>query len=136
VESLLGRPTGDWSGRLVVWPLAREWWLDHFILGSGVSTFAGANPMKIGAHDLVLEIGAGLGLVGVLLFLCFLFFSVFRQPPLLVGSLIAVTAASYITGHWELAPAAWVLLAIFARGELTGSPGLKPARNAQRVPAA
>jgi len=119
VENVLGRPTGTWSGRLLIWPIAREWWLDHFFIGSGASTLAVANPMGIGAHNLILELGAGQGIAGVALFLAFLWFTFVKQPPLLVGSFIAVSLASYLTGHWDLAPAAWVVLALFSRADLT-----------------
>ena len=118
VEYILGRPTGTWSGRLLIWPIARDWWVDHFFIGSGASTLAVANPMKIGAHNLILELGAGQGIVGVAIFIAFLWFTFAKQPPLLVGCFIAVTMASYLTGHWDLAPAAWAVLALFSRSEL------------------
>lgn len=113
-ETLFGRTTGDLSGRLTVWPLAREWWLEHFLIGSGASTFQQSNRMEIGAHNVVLELGAGMGIIGVAIFVAFLWFALRKQSAVLVGSLVSVTAASYLTGHWELAPAAWVLLGVFA----------------------
>lgn len=119
VEGLLGRPTGDWSGRLELWPLAREWWVRHFLVGSGASTFQASNIYGVGAHNLVLEIGTGLGIVGVAIYATFLGSSLSTgdstRGALLVGSIIAVSAFSYLTGQWDASPAAWIGLAVFSR---------------------
>lgn len=120
-----GRATGDWSGRLVIWPMAREAWLDNPILGVGAGAFQATNSMGIGAHNVILELGAGLGVVGVLLFML-TFTSALRQPRqaatrrtlLLVGAFVAASAPSYLTGQWDLAPVGWFALAVFSRVSL------------------
>lgn len=128
VESFFGRETGDWSGRLIIWPIAREDWAEHFLFGGGASTFFLRGTVGVGAHNLILELGTGLGLVGVILYLLFLWSSLGKRPtaageklgPVLIGSFIAVSAFSYLTGHWELSPAAWIALAVFSRIGLLG----------------
>lgn len=128
LEGLLGRATGDWSGRLIIWPLAREDWSHHFLLGTGVSTFLTRNYLGIGAHDLILELGTGTGIIGVLIYVTFLWSSLGKRTSLagekpatiLIGCFIAVSAFSYLTGHWELSPAAFVGLAAFSRTSLIG----------------
>lgn len=114
IESLLGRPTGDWSGRLLMWPVAREAWLENPLVGSGAGTFIKTAPFEAATHNLILELGTGLGIIGVALFLSVLWFALRRRDALLVGCFIAVSASSYLTGSWDTAAAAWALLAIFA----------------------
>jgi O-antigen ligase len=108
------RSTGGLSGRLDLWPLARAWWSDHFVVGTGTSSFQGSNPFYAGAHNLILELGTGLGIVGVVGFVAMLWFALRGGDRFLVGGFIAVSAASYLTGHWEAAPAAWVGIALFS----------------------
>lgn len=114
IESLLGRSAGDWSGRLEIWPMARAWWLEHFFAGSGVSTFTNSNPLGIGAHNVILEVGAGLGLIGVALYLAFLWTTLRLADRYIAGSYIVTTIGAYLSGHWEAAPAAWLLLAVIS----------------------
>lgn len=114
VESLSGRSTGDWSGRLYLWPDARAWWLDHFIIGSGASTFQGSGGHELGAHNLVLELGTGMGVVGVALFVALLWFVLRNVTPILLGCFICTTALSYLTGHWEITTAGWIALGVFS----------------------
>lgn len=116
-ESLLGRPTGDWSGRLMIWPLARQWWLEHFIVGSGTTTFQVSNQFDSAAHNFVLELGTGLGIVGVALFVSFLWIALRgpgRVTRVLIGVFLLANAFSYLSGVWELAPAAWVGISLFS----------------------
>lgn len=120
LEGALGRPTGDWSGRLVLWPLARQWWLDHFIAGSGIGSFQSENPLGVGAHSLFLTLGVDMGLVGVALFVLLVWSSLRNTQPFLIGCFITVTAASYLTGHWETAPAAWVVLGLLSATPAAG----------------
>jgi len=129
------RSTGGLSGRLDLWPLARSWWLDHFFVGSGTSSFQSSNPYYAGAHNLVLELGTGLGIVGVVGFVLVVVVALKRGNSFLVGGFIAVSTASYLTGHWEAAPAAWVGLAIFSGSAVlnTRMPARHHNRDAARI---
>jgi O-antigen ligase len=98
IEGGTSRATGDLSGRLTTWPIAREVFGEDPLIGIGAGGFAGVNPYGIGAHDVVLEIGTGMGIVGLCLFLGTLYTALIkstrtlevRRRCLLVGSLIAV----------------------------------------------
>ena len=121
-ETALGRATGDWSGRLIIWPIARQLWGENFLLGTGAATFRLSNSLGIGAHDLILELGTGIGIVGVLIYVAILWTALGKRAAgtdprakILIGCFLAASAASYLTGHWELAPASWIGVALFSR---------------------
>ncbi|WSG39822.1 O-antigen ligase family protein [Dactylosporangium sp. NBC_01737] len=136
LDGVSGRATGDIAGRLTTWPIARDVIAEHFWFGLGSASFRFVNPFGIGAHNVVLELGAGLGAVGVVLFLGTIYAAVVhatrdadpsvRAP--LVGAFILVSGPIYMSGHWELSPAAWVALAICSRLTL-----LRPAPSAGPV---
>ncbi len=129
-ESLLGRPTGDWSGRLTIWPVAREWWLGHLLTGTGMNTFARSDNHIIGPHNVLLDLGVDLGVVGVLLFLAILWFALSKpNEKSLVGAFIAVSALGYLTGVWESTPAAWAGLAVFSSLDRSWCWGFKTAQS-------
>lgn len=116
------RATGDWSGRLVVWPIAREVWGESPLIGIGAGGFRATNPLGIPAHNMVLQTGTGLGLVGVVLLVALIWTAVswsspIRQPrrAFIVGAFLAASAPAYLTGVWETAPASWVVLAIISK---------------------
>lgn len=136
LDGVSGRATGDISGRLTTWPIARDIIADHFWLGLGSASFRSINPFGIGAHNVVLELGSGLGAVGLVLFLTTLYAAVVhatrdadpavRTP--LVGVFILVAGPIYMSGHWELSPAAWVALAVCSRlAVVRPAPPLSPA---------
>lgn len=120
------RATGDWSGRLDLWPAARLIWQEHLWGGVGAGRFAEVSGYEIGAHNVFLHLGAGLGVVGVAFYIAVWVFSL--RPPvkagpeaaLIVGSFIAASAPAYLTGYWETAPAAWMALALFSRVGVIG----------------
>ncbi len=62
------RERGDFNGRLTLWPDAREEFWDHPFLGRGVDSFAATNPLRIAAHNALLDVGTGLGVLGIALF--------------------------------------------------------------------
>jgi O-antigen ligase len=117
------RGTGDLAGRLTSWPLARQLFEEHFIVGVGAGGFPAINPYRIGAHNLFLELGTGLGLLGIVLFVGTVFTALVRSTRtveprfrnLVIGSLLAAWAPIYLSGHWELSAAAWVAIALFSR---------------------
>jgi O-antigen ligase len=113
LEAYLGRGADSWSGRLDVWPLARQQWESHFLFGTGAHSFATVDPKGIAAHNAILELGSGTGLVGVLLFLAAVILAL-RGPGrrLVAGAWIATSTLSYLTGSWEIAAPGWFTMGI------------------------
>jgi O-antigen ligase len=115
------RSTGDLSNRLNIWPFARETFVDHWLFGIGAGGFRTIGPMWTGAHNVVLEIGTGLGVVGLFLFGGVVVSCLVagtrgaRDRSLLIGALLACWTPLWLSGHWELAPAAWIVMALFSR---------------------
>ncbi len=123
-ENVFGRATGDWSGRLIIWPVARDFWAseDNFWFGAGAGAFQLSNYYQVGAHNFILELGTGMGTVGVLVYVAVLWTSLGKQATgtdprgrVLVGCFIAASALSYLTGFWDHSPAAWIGVAVFFR---------------------
>lgn len=114
------RATGDLSGRITIWPTAREAIGTGLFIGLGAGTFPSMNVLNIGAHNVLLEIGAGLGLIGILLFAA-TYIASFRASLTTphayhhAGTLLIASAPLYLSGHWELSPAAWLVLALCTR---------------------
>lgn len=123
------RATGDWSGRLVIWPWAREVWATNPWFGVGAGGFRETNAYGVAAHNIILQTGTGLGIVGVVLLLALIWTALAWTPSggehpkraLLVGAFIMASAPAYLSGVWETAPASWVVLAIFARLDVLGA---------------
>jgi O-antigen ligase len=123
VDASLTRSTGDLAGRLSVWPYAREVIRQEPLTGIGAGCFRASNPMAIGAHNVVLEVTSGLGLIGLALLAAVAYQALIagtrstepRTRRLVVGAIIAVSAPIVLSGHWELSPAAWFILALFSR---------------------
>lgn len=110
------RVTGDWSGRLIIWPIAREMWADNPLTGVGAGAFIMISGLGVGAHNVILQTGTGLGAVGVGLFIGLIWTALARnRQPLLAGAFLAASAPIYLSGMWETAPAAWIVIAIFSR---------------------
>lgn len=116
------RVTGDWSGRLVIWPMAREIWAENPVVGVGAGAFIVTNELGVAAHNFILQTGTGLGIIGVGLLLALIWTALSgkasRRTPLhlwLLGAFIAASAPLFLTGVWETAPAAWFAIAVIAR---------------------
>lgn len=115
------RATGDWSGRLSIWPLARQIWADNPFIGIGADGFRTESGWGIAAHNAILETGAGLGVIGVALLVAIVWTTLRnrdadpRLKAVLLGTFLAASAPAYLTGVWELAPASWIVLAMFSR---------------------
>ncbi|SDK43345.1 O-Antigen ligase [Cryobacterium psychrotolerans] len=131
VDADSARSTGDLAGRLTVWPAAREVLGDNILTGVGAGGFRTVSDLGIGAHNVILEIGTGTGLVGIVLFLGVYISALtsatagapIRLRSLLVGSILLVSAPMYLSGHWELSAAGWIVLALYSRiSVLQGQP--------------
>jgi O-antigen ligase len=123
-DGLWSRRTGDLAGRLTVWPRAREQISEHPIWGIGTGNFAATDHAGIFTHNLLLEIGVGLGMIGLVL-LCLFLVAAFRMTAadsparlVIVGCFVAASAPIYLSGVWELSPAGWVILALFTRAHV------------------
>ena len=113
VEAIFGRDTGDWSGRLVLWPEARALWADHVLVGSGAYTSAVQNSLGIPSHNFFLETGSGSGAVGLAIFVAVFVLALRgRERRLIAGAWISAATFCYVTGSWELAGPAWISLAL------------------------
>lgn len=117
------RGGGGLSGRLSLWPIARELWNSSPWVGNGMWAMRASNPWGVDAHSVFLEIGSALGIIGVGLFVALLWSILVtgtrsvekRVRFLVIGSLLAVSAPAYFSGAWEATPTAWMILAIFSR---------------------
>jgi O-antigen ligase len=126
LQSRLGssaRDAGDLSGRLDVWPMAREAFADRPFLGLGAGAFTDLSPLKIAAHNVILDIGTGTGVVGVALFLAVIHQSLVVETRdadvhgriLTIGAFVAATAPLLSSGYWYESPAYWVAMGVFSR---------------------
>jgi O-antigen ligase len=123
LEDFFDRSSGDLSGRLLFWPYALRSWFESPMTGIGVGAFPSTNPYYgVGAHSLVLTLGNDLGLVGLLLYggtvvAALGAASSWRVPggrPL-CGLLLVGWLPIWLTGHWELAPVAWLVVALWSK---------------------
>lgn len=125
------RATGDLSGRLNIWPVARTLWDESWLVGSGPWAMRASTNPGIDAHNFILEIGSAQGIIGVALFIALLVAALWwdnrdadpRFRKFIIGAFIAASAPAYLSGAWETTAAAWVLLMIMSR---IGAPALTP----------
>lgn len=117
VDSFSSRSTGDLSGRLVIWSDAISFIREYPIFGIGPGSFLEVGALEIGAHNIFLVIMLDTGLVGMMIFLWFLF-EVWRSFRGLgkEGQRIFFAFLMYwlpisISGHWETAPYSWGVVA-------------------------
>lgn len=112
------RDTGDLNGRFVLWPAAAHWWNQHLFIGGGSGSFRSVSPLGgVAAHNVILDVGSGLGLVGVAVYV-WLLYSVVRATRrassrvLVVGVAVAATAPLLLSGYWYQSPVLWATLAL------------------------
>lgn len=81
------------------------------------------NPLGIVAHNAILEIGVGLGIIGILLFGSILYsllvsdtrMAEYRARALAAGGLIVVSVPIFLSGSWDQSAAAWIAIALCSR---------------------
>ena len=137
------RSTGTLTGRTPLWENARAIWSENFWFGGGA--WASRATAGVDAHNVILEFGSALGVVGVVIFVLLVWASLrlnrsaTNTQTLILGGFIAVIAAPYLSGAWETSPAAWIALASFAQLQvLRGSfepPRTAPKRARSAAPA-
>ena len=123
VHASFGRETGDLNGRLSVWPLARSALDDRFWFGHGAGAFPALNLRGIFAHDVLLDVGTSVGVVGIAVYLVLMWSSLIsgtrgvpsRLRSALLGSLFCALVPPLLTGYWYQAPAAWVVIALYSQ---------------------
>ena len=114
------REDGDLNGRLRIWPQARQLFEDRPILGHGAGTFQAMNPLHIGAHNAFLEIGSGLGIVGLLVLVGALAAAVRRRSTasddhtIALGAFVTVNLPILLSGYWSQSTVLWMALGIAA----------------------
>ncbi len=116
-----GRETGDLNGRLVLWPYARELIAERPVAGWGAGGFADLNQFHLVAHNAALEVGVGLGLVGVGLVAAILYSALIRdtraiadprERALVAGSVLLVTVTIFLSGNWDQGGPGWIAVAV------------------------
>jgi O-antigen ligase len=131
VQQFFPRASDDLSGRLVVWPYARAAWAEHVWTGLGPLVFRQTNPLGIGPHSLLLTLGVDLGLIGAVVYLAAVVAALAAACRAgdagrrMAGVLLVCWLPIWLTGHWELSPSAWLVLAMWSRLPLVLTP--KPA---------
>lgn len=117
------RETGDLNGRLSLWPQARQVLFDHPLIGLGAGSFPILNDRGVFAHDVLLDVGVGTGIVGILVY-CWMMWAVVAKSTsqlapntrlLIAGVTIGAMAPALLTGYWYQASATWVVLALVSR---------------------
>jgi O-antigen ligase len=106
-----------------MWPLARDLWVEHPLIGAGAGTFQAVNPLHLYSHNFVLEIGTGMGILGSGLFVGGVIYAMRndtvaaepRKRILLVGGFVAVSMPILVSGFWNESPMFWAALALFSR---------------------
>ncbi|WP_406058178.1 O-antigen ligase family protein [Micromonospora sp. NBC_00860] len=128
LDGLFGRPTGDMSGRLLVWPEALHSWQESLLTGIGAGIFRENSPYNIGAHNLVLNLGNDLGLVGLLLYVGTIATAMVAAARTgatqrrLAGLTVAALLPIWLSGEWQTSQAAWLLLALVSATAWTNPP--------------
>jgi len=121
IEAFVGvRDTGDLSGRLLLWPNARNIISEAPFLGIGIGAFPSVSILEIGAHNVFLTMLLELGAVGFIFFACIIFYTLSpglkRGAPAIsrfaAGAFICYWVPIALSGHWELAIASWLILAL------------------------
>lgn len=124
------RSTGRVDGRLDIWPAARLKFWEHPIVGHGVDSFPVINPWKVAAHNAVLDVAVGLGVVGVALLVAVLVSAIREggeggspRAALAMGAFVVVSAPILLTGFWTESPMFWLSLAVMSRLWCLGEQG-------------
>lgn len=109
------------SGRGVLWEGARYLWGNNVLFGAGFGGVRAVTPGALPAHNLILGLGAEVGIVGLGIFLLFLYLS---QTDRIVGSagleirlgaILLTFLPILLTSSWEMFASAWVGIALLSQ---------------------
>lgn len=138
------RETGTLNGRLDFWPAARAVFNDNIFFGVGLDGFIARNGGSA-AHNVSLDLGSGLGLVGLVLSGLWLHQVLMvetraaepRRRALIVGGFIVAMTPILTSGYWHQSSTFWAAVALVsllpvAAPGLAGADPLKARRT--RVP--
>lgn len=118
------RETGDLNGRLSIWPMARDLFYDRPLLGHGAGALPqlSGNYEGIAAHNALLDVGVGMGVVGLCLFVAVLAVAVWPRRSTaslseiwMRGAFIVTTGPILLTGYWIESPVFWLSVALVSR---------------------
>jgi O-antigen ligase len=117
VDSFSERSTGDLSGRLLIWNEAIKFISQNLALGVGPGAFIKLNSFEVGAHNLFLTIMLDIGLIGLTVFVFFLYsiYSTMKKNGAIGAKLFLALLVYWmpmaLSGHWETAPFSWAVVA-------------------------
>ena len=119
--SVSARETGTLNGRLEIWPVARSVFDQHLFAGVGLDGFIGINE-GTAAHNVALDLGTGLGAIGILLFLAWIYQalivntrSVDSGPrTLVVGGAVMALTPILASGYWHQSPTFWAAVSLLS----------------------
>lgn len=124
------RETGTLNGRLLMWPLARGIIEEDPVLGRGAGTIPGFHLRGTYAHNVLLDVGAGVGLLGLAVYVVAMWLLlaaiVRRWGRTVAGAFFAAAAAPLLSGYWYTAPALWVVAGVLAANALRMPHGAPP----------
>lgn len=122
------RDTGDLNGRLSMWPVARRVFWESPLAGHGIGSFPGRpdNVLGLAAHAAVLDIGTGVGALGIILFFGALLSGFNRELYRMAssnsyvarGSVMAASLPILLSGFVTEAPVLWMTFALVSRSEV------------------
>jgi O-antigen ligase len=139
LDGLYGRPTGDFSGRLSIWPYALSSWWDTPFTGSGAGVFNGTNMFGFGPHNVLLTVGNDLGLVGVALYFgamagALVTTARISRPGLVYAcGFAAAMLPIWLSGQWETALPFWLVLAVLTTLPEVSAPARRCGERARRL---
>ncbi|WP_237742857.1 O-antigen ligase family protein [Actinopolymorpha alba] len=128
LDAVTVRSTGDLTYRLLLWPYAKQVFVEHWLVGVGAGGFKTLPPNYWYAHNVFLEIATGLGIIGLLLFLATVFSSLIMATrgasarTLVVGSVLVCWVPMWLSAHWELESALWLTTGLFSALGARGQP--------------
>lgn len=118
IEGYFARNSGNLSGRLPAWQVARAAADDHPYIGLGIGGVPGVAGIE--AHNIVLNLVAGVGVVGLALLMWTTWAALkdsdrHRAARGATAMLLVAWAPIVASGFWEMSVAAWSVLALVSR---------------------
>lgn len=117
---VLGTGEIDSSYRFDTWPIALGLFIDRPWTGIGAAAFTAANEFELLAHNLVLSVGAEMGVPGLLIYAAVVF-GIYRSFPVRAVPMLRLCRMGFfvtwlpiaLTGAWDSSFVAWLVFAWF-----------------------